>query len=377
MNNSRWFSRFVCLVMMFCGFLTVAESASVESKDVGVLKKQLSSASSKQAAVIKELKSLDYDISKFAKEIHRLKKDITENKKKLEANKKEDRQLQKQQKNAENDISSYISSLYAQGQQPYLKILFNKQDPSKTGRALVYYRYLHEAKSQQIKFYKDSRAQLESIRKQVIAKNRAVNKLIGQRERKFAQLKATQIKRSDVLAHLKKTIKSKRHRIDYLKKNQKKLNAAAQAAKKKKARQSVKGNGTSFAKLKGKLNLPVKGKVIARYGKRRLTNQVKWRGLLIQAAQGTAVKSVSSGTVVFSDWLQGYGFVLIVDHGATYMSLYAYNQSLLKSLGDKIDKGDVIALVGNSGSMEKSALYFEIRHKGAPINPSKWLIARR
>ncbi len=369
--------RIFCVIIVYFGVLNVALGASAEQQEIGVLNKELSSASSKRAAVIKELKSLDHDIAKLSQQIHRLKQDITNNKKILEANKKEDKKLQQQQQNAEHDISSYITSLYTQGKQPYLKILFNQQDPSKTGRALVYFQYLHAAKRQQIDLYKDSRNQLQSIRAQIVTKNRFVNKMIGEQEQKFGTLKATQIKRSEVLAHLKKTIKSKRHRINFLKKNQKKLNEIARQSRKENDVSNANRNGTSFAKSKGKLNLPVKGKIIARYGKSRLTSQVKWKGLLIQAAQGTAVKSVALGSVVFADWLQGYGFVLIIDHGSTYMSLYAHNQSLLKSLGDKVKKNEVIALVGNSGSLEKSALYFEIRHKGQPVNPSKWLIARR
>lgn len=375
----HWITRFFCVIVCYFGFLNMAVSASSEQQEqeIGVLKKELSSASSKQAAVIKELKSLDHDIAKLGQQIHRLKQDITDNKRILEANKKEDKKLQKKQKNAEHDISSYITSLYTQGKQPYLKILFNQQYPSKTGRALVYFQYLHEAKRQQIDLYEDSRNRLQAIREQIVSKNRLVNKMIGEQEQKFGQRKATQIKRSEVLAHLKKSIKSKRHRIKFLKKNQKKLNEAARQSRKKNRPSDANRNGTAFAKSKGKLNLPVQGKIIARFGKSRLTSQVKWKGLLIQAAQGAAVKSVASGTVVFADWLQGYGFVLIIDHGSTYMSLYAHNQSLLKGLGDKVKKNAVIALVGNSGSLEKSALYFEIRHKGKPINPSKWLIARR
>jgi septal ring factor EnvC (AmiA/AmiB activator) len=84
------------------------------------------------------------------------------------------------------------------------------------------------------------------------------------------------------------------------------------------------------------------------------------------------VRAISHGRIAFSDWLRGFGLLTIIDHGNGYMSLYGGNQSLYKEVGDWVESGEVIASVGNSGGRKDSALYFEIRHDGKPVNPLKW-----
>ncbi|MDH5217750.1 MAG: peptidoglycan DD-metalloendopeptidase family protein, partial [Gammaproteobacteria bacterium] len=137
-------------------------------------------------------------------------------------------------------------------------------------------------------------------------------------------------------------------------------------------------SGIGFAKLKGSLPWPVKGKLIAKYGRSRLASgQLNWRGLLIRADEGDSVANVADGRVVFSDWLRGYGYVVIVDHGNEFMSLYGHNQALFREVGETVRQGDILALVGQTGSKNTPALYFEIRHHGDPINPQRWIQARR
>lgn len=128
--------------------------------------------------------------------------------------------------------------------------------------------------------------------------------------------------------------------------------------------------GQPFRHLKAKLAWPVKGKILKKFGSRRVDSQ--WNGVLIRAKEGTQVKAIATGRVIFSDWLKGYGLLLIVQHDKNYMSLYAYNQSLYKSKGDWVSAGDVLATVGKSGGRSKPALYFEIRKKNKPVNPAKW-----
>lgn len=120
------------------------------------------------------------------------------------------------------------------------------------------------------------------------------------------------------------------------------------------------------------LRVPVKGTVQGRFGVDRPDGGV-WRGIVLRAAEGTPVKAVAAGTVVYSDWLRGFGNLIIVDHGQQYLTVYAYNQSLLKRVGDPISAGDSIATVGATGGQVESGLYFEIRHRGAPVDPAIWL----
>jgi septal ring factor EnvC (AmiA/AmiB activator) len=138
--------------------------------------------------------------------------------------------------------------------------------------------------------------------------------------------------------------------------------------------------GSKLAALRDKMHLPVKGEVIARFGTPRKTeagvNAPTWRGVLIRAPQGAEVRSVAAGRVVFADWLRGFGNLLIVDHGEGLLSVYGNNESLLRSVGDRIEADDVISAVGNTGGNTESGLYFELRFEGRPIDPLKWARAR-
>jgi septal ring factor EnvC (AmiA/AmiB activator) len=118
--------------------------------------------------------------------------------------------------------------------------------------------------------------------------------------------------------------------------------------------------------------MSVRGQIQGRFGAKRPDGGV-WRGVVLRAAQGTPVQAAASGTVVYADWLRGFGNLIIVDHGQQYLTVYAYNQSLLKGVGDFVTLGDTIATVGASGGQVESGLYFEIRHRGVPVDPVQWL----
>ncbi|MFL6659370.1 MAG: peptidoglycan DD-metalloendopeptidase family protein [Massilia sp.] len=128
----------------------------------------------------------------------------------------------------------------------------------------------------------------------------------------------------------------------------------------------------AFASLKGKLRPPVSGKLAAKFGAKR-DGGPSWKGVFIKAAEGSEVKSVAAGRVVFAAWMRGFGNLIIIDHGSEYLSIYGNNQALLKRVGDAVKGGDPIASAGNTGGGEDSGLYFELRHQGAAFNPATWV----
>jgi septal ring factor EnvC (AmiA/AmiB activator) len=128
----------------------------------------------------------------------------------------------------------------------------------------------------------------------------------------------------------------------------------------------------AFASLKGKLRPPVSGKLAAKFGAKR-DGGPSWKGVFIKAAEGSEVKSVAAGRVVFAAWMRGFGNLIIIDHGSEYLSIYGNNQALLKRVGDAVKGGDPIASAGNTGGGEDSGLYFELRHQGAAFNPASWI----
>jgi septal ring factor EnvC (AmiA/AmiB activator) len=128
----------------------------------------------------------------------------------------------------------------------------------------------------------------------------------------------------------------------------------------------------AFASLRGRLGAPVAGKIVARFGAKRGDGPA-WRGMFIKAPEGTDVRAIAGGRVVFADWLRGFGNLIIIDHGGEYLSIYGNNQSLLKQAGAAVKAGEVIASAGNTGGNEESGLYFELRHLGKAFDPAGWV----
>ena len=127
-----------------------------------------------------------------------------------------------------------------------------------------------------------------------------------------------------------------------------------------------------FSKQKGKLPWPVSGKLTQHFGAVRNAD-ITWSGWLMQAVEGLHVHSIHHGRVIFSDYLRGYGLLVIIDHGEGYMTLYGYNETILKNTGDWVAPGDVIATVGDSGGQSEAGLYFELRRGAKPENPRRWV----
>jgi septal ring factor EnvC (AmiA/AmiB activator) len=131
-------------------------------------------------------------------------------------------------------------------------------------------------------------------------------------------------------------------------------------------------SGAAFQSLRGKMKLPTKGELKGRFGSPR-EEGLTWKGLFIRSDDGSTVRAVADGQVVYADWMRGYGNLLIIDHGSGYMSLYGNNESLLKQVGDATKAGETVASVGSSGGALESGVYFELRHEGVPFDPMKWI----
>src|SRR5690625_89412 len=120
--------------------------------------------------------------------------------------------------------------------------------------------------------------------------------------------------------------------------------------------------------------MPAQGSIQGRFGTERAEGGT-WRGVVIRNDEGTPARAIADGEVVFAGWLSGFGNLLIIDHGQGYLTVYGYNQSLLKEVGDQVRAGDTVTRIGATGGQVESGLYFEIRHQGQPVNPLLWLQA--
>ena len=193
------------------------------------------------------------------------------------------------------------------------------------------------------------------------------NSSVTASEGKREQLARTQTERKKLVSDLKKRHSASGQQLGQLDEQKLQLEAIlSQLASRAEPAQPI-------AKAKGRLSWPVSGRVLYKYNERRPETRMRWQGILIAAEPGTRVNAVHDGTVIFSDWLRGYGQLAIVDHGDNYLTLYAHNQWLLKKEGERVLAGEALALSGQSGGQEKPGVYFEVRHNGTPQNPQNWL----
>lgn len=300
----------------------------------------------------------------------------------------------------EDRLADLVRQRYSQGDADALRIVLSGRNPGDIQRDLGYFAYIGRARADLIASHRDSLAQLATVAEETRQRQAELAKVkesqLAQREELGKEKRA----RQSVYDQLSQQIRQQRKEIDSLVRDEQrlarlieKLRRLAEAAKAKKAaqkREPAKPKpvsagqkvdrvadaslaGYDFPALRGKLALPTVGEIVARFGQARSGGGPAWKGLFIKARNGQPVRAVGNGEVVFSDWLRGFGNLLIVDHGEGYLSLYSNNESLYKQAGDSVRAGDVVAATGNTGGHEEPGLYFELRRQGQPFDPLGWV----
>ena len=299
------------------------------------------------------------------------------------------------------ELGDLLRAAYAIGDDAPLKLMLSQDKVAEAARALAYHRYLQRDRMQRIEALAAELAELERVEAEITQRQAALDAAKVRQREQLAELENDRRERRATVATLDERYQDRRGREKALGKDAKSLEkllarlreAAAKAAAARRAAEAAaaaraKESGAAphktpppievakTAPIKvGGLGWPVSGTLVAGYGA-PMPDGSKSAGVLIGAPAGTTVKAVADGTVVFSEWMTGYGLILIIDHGNGYMSLYAYNDALLKDAGTQVKRGDPVSSVGNSGGQGRPALYFELRRNGSPVNPGSWLQKR-
>jgi septal ring factor EnvC (AmiA/AmiB activator) len=273
-----------------------------------------------------------------------------------------------------DQLQRQLRKQYRLGSQPRLQLLLNQQDPEHIDRMLHYFDLINGELVAQLSLYQQQLAALESTeaalddtQADLLASR---NELQAQRQ----QLDKARETRKATLAQLSKSIGSKQASLKRLEADRRQLESVLADIEKALKAAKLARESRSLTQLKGKLPWPVDGRLVRSFGNN--DSGVSYDGLLIAAPAGREVRAVHRGRVVFSDWLRGYGLLLIIDHGSGYMSLYGHSQRLLKEPGAWVDAGDAVATVGNSGGYTEPSLYFAVRYNGKPTDPGRWLARR-
>ena len=400
MNNwsSKKIIRFIIFfAILIFGSLCFAENEATKTekdllkiqKEINQLDRNIKKNTKTKKNLSSELKQKEKKISKTKKELYKIKKKFKSNKKKIKNLNNQLLKLKKEIQVKKKSLSSRLYQAYTKGNPGYLQMYLDGINPSQISRESYYIGYYSKQQDIEIKSIKKAYKKIKVTKKLTNKTLKKVASLKKQKEKNKNKLQKQKREKAKVIKKINKKLVSQKKKKQKLIKNEKKLTTIFKALIKKikadttkkrskkikadnKSIPDSKFDGIDFKKLKGKLKLPVNGKIIHKFNSKRKDTGVAWKGLFIKAKEGRDVYAVASGKVVFSDWIKGFGNIIIIDHGKGYMSLYGNNSSLLKESNEIVNGGSVIAIVGNSGGNSTNGLYYELRKNSKPFDPLKW-----
>jgi septal ring factor EnvC (AmiA/AmiB activator) len=238
---------------------------------------------------------------------------------------------------------------------------------------LTYFGYFSRARAEKIDAMKTSLERLQTLQGDIEEKTLALSRLRNSQRTRMARLAEQKQLRAKAVAALRQQLAKQGGALKRLQADEQRLQELVHSLQNLLADiPSDAAHNKPFNAMKGALRWPARGQLSARFGAPRGDSGLTWQGVLITAPEGGKVHAVAQGRVAFADWMRGFGLLLIIDHGDGYMSLYGHNQALYKEVGEWVDTGEVVATLGASGGQIQAGLYFELRHRGRPVNPRKW-----
>jgi septal ring factor EnvC (AmiA/AmiB activator) len=282
------------------------------------------------------------------------------------------------------DLAALLRSAYALGQHEQLKLLLEQDRMGDLARVLAYHRYFERDRSARIGSLQQELQALAAVGEQVRARQAELAQAQARQQAELDALAANKRERTRLVSSLDAKYKDRKTRLAALGRDEKSTQALLEKLRKlmaqapkpaPKPRPGNTGKPPPAADPKipmGPMRLPLSGSVLAGYGG-TMPDGHRSQGLLIAGSAGAEVQAVRAGRVAYADWLKGYGLLLILDHGNGWMSLYAFNETLLKNVGESVAAGEAISTVGSSGGQGRPALYFELRRNGQPQDPGAWL----
>lgn len=365
-----------------------------ELKQVAAERRELEG---KRGAASRELRAVDERVADSSRSLHTTESELAREQDALEQLNARRQTLREQSATQRRELAALLRAAYAQGDQAPLKLLLAQDSVADANRQLAYYGYLQRQRVQRSVALAAELAELERIERQIVDKRNALDAARSRQRQQLATLARDRQTRAAMLDTLEQRYRDRRAREQALGSDAKSLQrlierlraaaakaAAERAAAERAAARAKPKPGTAGERKPsrqtasaapvwvGGFGWPLSGSLVAGFGGRMPDGRAS-SGLLIAAPLGTPVRAVADGTVVFAEWMTGYGMILIVDHGNGYLSLYAHNESLLKEVGATVKRGDTLARVGNSGGLEQPGLYFELRRNGQPVDPGGWL----
>ncbi|WP_422460488.1 MULTISPECIES: murein hydrolase activator EnvC family protein [unclassified Endozoicomonas] len=346
---------------------TEAEIKAIES-DIQHTKELLESLNAARTSAQKQVQKNDKAIQQLNTDIITLEARLKEGQGEIKKLQSRQQRLTAKSEQQKVQVARSLQSLYKSLGDSRIKLLLNQEDPDSVSRQLVYLDYFQKAQLQSIREYEKTLAELKSVEHDQQTLLSRLNQEKAVIDQKKQSLVKQQSERKQRLSELASRYQKGGKALKQLEQEREKLDKVLASIISRQL-----GNSESFNNRKGKLLWPVKGRVLFKFNDQNPETRMRWQGMFIAATSGTTVNAVHDGRVIFADWLSSYGLLVIVDHGDNFLTLYAHNDTLLRQEGDTVLAGEPLALSGQSGGQQTEGVYFEVRLKGKPQDPSLWL----
>lgn len=363
----------MCLSLFATASLaTPAKQKSQQLKQVNrqlaKVKRKLRQAQTRRQHLHKKMRRSALAINSLSSELTHIRQQLRQQANKIVQLEHEQQQLQQRLHQQEAHIGKQIRLAYQLGRAPWLQLLLSQQDLPAMQRQLQYFRYVSRAHQKAITEIRNTLMALDTTAHALQHQRSLQQRLLKTKaQRRQTYVRANQYQ-EQIIKALNQTILSKKQRLANLeanKRNLRKVLAQLRASKRHTA-------ARQFKRQRQRLIWPVKGQHLHHFGDHIEKTSLTYNGEFIAAPAKRDVVAIHAGNVVFANWLKGFGLLLILDHGDGYMSLYAHNHSLFRKVGDTVQAGQLIARVGQTGDSLHSGVYFELRHRGKPLDPRQW-----
>ncbi|MGV3593041.1 MAG: murein hydrolase activator EnvC family protein [Gammaproteobacteria bacterium] len=343
---------------------------------IAAAERQLAASRERRGAVASEIEASEQAILDTARALATVRTELDERQQTLAELRDTQAQLAADSATQQRIIANYARRAWMSGNEEYLKLLLNQDDPQRSARVLRYYGYFSAARADKLAAFRQTLAELAQVEIEIEAASAALAAQQDELAVQQQQLAAQQQERQALLARLDSDLTAGDAALQQLEMDKIEIELLLQELQSSVVENSSMSDQEPFASRKGQLNWPLDGPHINQFGTRHSLGDLTWEGVTIGAQAGTDVRAIHHGRVVFADWFTTSGLLLIIDHGDGFMSLYAHNQELYRTVGEWVAAGDVIAAVGNTGGQREAGLYFEIRRNGRAENPADWCKAR-
>lgn len=353
---------------------------------IGALKTELQEKESSRQETSEALRESESAISGLNRSLQELDAGTREAQASLKSLQERRREVEQALAGQQAALAKVLAASYKGGAPSVVQLALAGEDPNDAARRLHYVSVVSAAAARLVDAYRKGLADLEGMKKGAEEQAARLEGLERAQRAERERLVAERRERQQVLDRIAGDLRKARREIKGLEANETRLaRVVSEIAKVLSARPGAghrapqvdavpePGGPGLFSRLQGKLRFPVRGELIGRFGAPHGDSAGARKGVFIRSREGEPVRAVGAGRVVFADWMRGFGNLLIVDHGESYLSIYGNNESLLKQTGDPVASGEPVATVGATGGSEQTGLYFELRHLGKPFDPLRWV----